>query len=74
LLGSSMEPDWLKSGTDDNFYTATFQSHDLSAFVTMFANVTYLVSRGSRVGKAGNVGDLETAKAEAFRLAQELET
>jgi hypothetical protein len=37
----------------------------------MFGNVTYLVRR---VRVAGNVGDLETARAEAFRPAQELET
>lgn len=67
-----MEPDWLQSSTDDNFHT-TLRSHELSAFITMFGNVTYLVSRGGRIERTGNVADLETAKAEALRLARELE-
>lgn len=73
MLSSGMEPDWLQSSTDDSFHTATFQSHALSAFKTMFGNVTYLVSRGGRIERTGNVSNLETAKAEAFRLARELE-
>lgn len=73
LLSSSMEPDWRKSSTDDNFHTATFGPHELSVFATMFGNVTYLVSRGGRIQRTGNVADLETAKAEALRLARELE-
>lgn len=73
MSSSNMEPDWLPSGTDDNFHTATFRSHKLSAFKTMFGNVTYVVSRGGRIERTGNVGDLETAKAEALRLAQELQ-
>lgn len=67
-----MEPDWLKSPTDDTFHSATFGPCTLSVFGTMFSNFTYLVSRDGRAPRAGNVGDLETAKAEAVRLAQEL--
>lgn len=68
-----MEPDWLQSSTDDNFHTATFRSYKLSAFVTMFGDVTYVVSHGGRIERTGNVGDLETAKAEALRLGRELQ-
>lgn len=66
-----MESDWFKSSTDETFYASTFGPYELSVFKTMFSNYTYLTSGKGRV-RAGNVGDLETAKAEALRLAKEL--
>lgn len=66
-----MEPDWLASTADETFYSATLGPCSLSVFGTMFGNYSYLVSQGDRT-RAGNVGDLETAKAEAVRLAKEL--
>lgn len=46
----------------------------MSVFKTMFGNFTYTVSDRQRTRRASNTGDLETAKAEALRLARELST
>lgn len=66
-----MEPDWL-TAENDTFYTATLGPCQLSVFKTMFGNFSYTVSYNHRTKRAGNTGDLETAKAEALRLAREL--
>ena len=68
-----MEPDWL-TAENEAFYTATLGPCRMSVFKTMFGNFTYTVSDRQRTRRAGNVGDLETAKAEALRLARELST
>lgn len=68
-----MEPGWLKSSTDENFYTATFGPFELSLFTTMFGSSTYIVSEKGSVRKAGNVGGVETAKAKAVEVAREIE-
>ncbi len=66
-----MEPDW-HTGNDETFYTATFGSCQLSVFKTMFGNFSYTVSHSHRTRRAGNTGELESAKAEALRLAREI--
>ncbi len=66
-----MDPDWL-AANDDTFYTATFGPYQLTVFKTMFGNFTYTVGRNLGIKRAGNVGNLETAKAEVLRLAREL--
>lgn len=68
-----MEPDWL-TAENETFYTATFGSCRVSVFKAMFGNFTDTVSHKQRTRRAGNVGDLETAKAAALRLARELST
>ena len=68
-----MEPDWL-TAENETFYTATFGSCRVSVFKAMFGNYTYTVSDSYQTRRAGNVGELETAKAEALRLARELST
>ncbi len=68
-----MEPAWLKSSADENFYIATLGPYELSIFTTMFGSSTYIVSEKGSVRKAGNVGDVETAKAKAVEVARETE-
>ena len=68
-----MEPDWL-TAENDAFYTASLGPCRTSVFKTMFGNFTYTVSDRQRTRQAGNVGNLETAKAEALRLVRELST
>ena len=68
-----MEPDWL-TAEKDTFYTASLGPCRMSVFKTMFGNYTYTVSDSYQTRRAGNVGELETAKAEALRLARELST
>ncbi len=67
-----MEPDWL-AAENETFYTATLGPCQLSVFKTMFGNFSYTVSRNHRTRRAGNLGELESAKAEALRLAREIE-
>lgn len=62
-----MEPAWL-ADENNTFYTATLGPCQLSVFKTMFGSFTYTVSHSDRTRRAGNTGELETAKAEALRL------
>ncbi len=68
-----MEPDWL-TAENSTFYTATLGTCRVSVFKTMFGSYTYTVSHNHRTRRAGNTGDLETAKAEALSVARELNT
>lgn len=66
-----MTPDWL-TAKNDTFYTATLGPCQLAVFKTMFGNFSCTVSHSHWTRRSGNTGDLESAKAEALRLAREL--